>query len=146
MNNHQEPKEGSTCLCCWDDLTEDTYVEYQTSEASPWLPAGYCSSCIEELLSTQFHQYVKAITTTTCKAEMRRLLNKGPPINLQDAKALPCPDDKEVYSLWFSKDKLVHSAKLDGSLVGDEREKFWKEKMNFFAENEPEEIEADSMK
>ena len=45
----------------------------------------------------------------------------GPPINLKDAKALECPDNGEVYKLWFITDGEEHSAKLDGSLEGEVR-------------------------
>ena len=43
---------------------------------------------------------------------------KGPPINISDPKALPCPDSGEVHSLWYMVDLKEHSAKLEGSLVG----------------------------
>jgi len=38
---------------------------------------------------------------------------------LKDSKALPCPDDGEVFLLWFMIDGLERSAKLEGSLVGE---------------------------
>ena len=42
----------------------------------------------------------------------------------------------EVYSFWFSSDDSVHSAKLKGSLEGEERDKFWAEKQAFLTATE----------
>jgi hypothetical protein len=75
--------------------------------------------CIEQLLKTQWSTYTTALAKTTCKAEQRRLLLKGPPVNISDAKALACPDDAEVHSLWYMVDNLERSAKLEGSLAGE---------------------------
>ena len=86
---------------------------------SEWLPSGFCQVCIVYLQQQQWPTYVAALSSTTCKAEQRRLLKSGPPINLKDSKALPCPDDGEIFSLWFMSDGLERSAKLEGSLVGE---------------------------
>ena len=144
--SHGSPSEGATCLCCWDDIISSNFVEYRAISEGQWLPSGFCEMCIDQLIKTQWETYVKAIEKTTCKAEMRRLLQRGPPINVRDIKALPCPDDGEVFSLWYSSDSNEHSAKLDGSLTGDERDTFLKEKINFFAENEPEEEAVNTTK
>ena len=124
-SEHGTPSEGAACACCWDDLGQETYVEYKTSETSAWLPSGFCINCVNHLLDTQWDVYVNALAKTTCKAEQRRLLAKGPPINLKDTKALPCPDDGEVHSLWFMVDNTERSAKLRGSLVGEVSEAVW---------------------
>ena len=63
--------------------------------------------------------YTTSLAKTTCKAEQRRLLQKGPPINISDARALECPDGGEVHSLWYCSDGLEHSAKLEGSFEGE---------------------------
>ena len=65
--------------------------------------------------------YTTSLAKTTCKAEQRRLLQKGPPINISDARALECPDGGEVHSLWYCSDGLEHSAKLEGSFEGEVR-------------------------
>ena len=55
---------------------------------------------------------------------------------------LPCKDNglnEEVQLFWYSSDKQTHSAKLEGSLVGKEREDFWSEKKAFLAITEQEE-------
>ena len=116
---HKVPNAGSTCMSCWDDITEEIYVEYKTAADSEWFPSLFCQNCVDHLLLSQWELYTTALAKTTCKAEQRRLLKRGPPINLRDDQALSCPDGGEVYSLWFSNDKSVHSAKLKGSLTGE---------------------------
>ena len=63
--------------------------------------------------------YTTSLAKTTCKAEQRRLLAKGPPINVSDPKALLCPDGGEVHSLWYMSDGSERSAKLEGSFEGE---------------------------
>jgi hypothetical protein len=123
MSNHSTPADGSSCMCCWDDLDESSYVEYRSSSDGPWKPSGYCMNCIQQLIKTQWLAYKTSLEKTNCKAEQRRLLSRGPPVNLSDAKALPCPesDNGEVHSLWFMSDGEEHSAKLEGSLIGEVR-------------------------
>jgi hypothetical protein len=116
---HKLPGEGSNCACCWDDLTVENYVEYKSDADSAWMPSLFCENCVSHLINTQWEIYTKALATTNCKAEQRRLLTRGPPINISDPNALPCPDNSEVFLLWFSSDKQEHSAKLAGSLVGE---------------------------
>ena len=108
-----------TCQCCWDDIDNTNYVEYLPYDSIQWLSSGYCMNCCDHLLSTQYELYVNSLAKTTCKAEQRRLIQRGPPINLKDSKALPCPDDKEVYMLWYISDEQERSAKLTGSLTGE---------------------------
>mmetsp|Transcript_13013 Transcript_13013/g.21659 ORF Transcript_13013/g.21659 Transcript_13013/m.21659 type:complete len:168 (+) Transcript_13013:66-569(+) len=136
---HHSIVEGSTCMSCWDDIDTTNYVEFKSSAESPWIPSGFCEVCTSYLLKSQWDLYTSALAKTTCKAEQRRLLKAGPPINLKDVKALPCPDDGEVHLLWFMSDNQDHSAKLEGSLEGEERMKYWNDQTDFYAEDEPEE-------
>eukprot|EP01035_Chromulina_nebulosa_P019634 gene19634-25545_t len=137
--SHKEPIDGSSCMCCWDDISSTNYVEYTTTSDTNeeiWQPSGYCSSCIEVLLQSQWKNYITGLEKATCRAEMRRLLEKGPPIYISDSKALPCPENSDVKSLWFKVDGSIKSSKLEGALEGQERLDFWNEKMNFFPDNE----------
>ena len=70
-------------------------------------------------MKSQWSTYTTALSKTTCKAEQRRLLARGPPINISDPKALECPDGGEVHSLWYMADGKEYSAKLEGSYVGE---------------------------
>ena len=139
---HAIPAEGACCACCWDDISAENYVEYQTAVESAWLAAGFCQMCIEQLLSTQYEAYINGLAKSTCKAEQRRMLAKGPPMNLSDKNALPIDDDDsnaEVYMLWYSSDKQEHSAKLKGSLEGEERMKYWDEQKLLYIDEGDEE-------
>lgn len=148
---HGSPAEGTSCACCWDDISMENYVEYQGSAESSWLASGFCQMCIEQLLSTQYEAYTNGLAKSTCKAEQRRMLARGPPINLSDKNALPLGDDDsnaEVYMLWYSSDKQTHSAKLVGSLEGEERRKYWEEQKLLYIDegdegDEDKEEEAD---
>ena len=106
-------------MSCWDDIDSSNYVEYRATESSAWAASGFCEVCISYLLKAQWELYTSALAKTTCKAEQRRLLKAGPPVNLKDAKALPTPEDAEIHSLWYASDGQEHSAKLEGSLVGE---------------------------
>lgn len=119
MEQHSIPLEGGTCMSCWDDIDASNYVEFRAVADGNWQPSGFCEVCVSYLLKTQWELYTSALAKTTCKAEQRRLLKSGPPINLKDAKALPCPDEGETHSLWFMSDGAEHSAKLEGSLTGE---------------------------
>jgi hypothetical protein len=50
---------------------------------TPWRPSVYCQVCIQRLLGRQWDDYTNAVNTSTCAAEIRRLLARGPPINLR---------------------------------------------------------------
>jgi hypothetical protein len=124
--SHSAPSSGSTCACCWDDLSNENYVEYQPQSSSAeetanggWLPAGFCENCTEHLLRTQFPLWTEALAKSTCLAEQRRLLKRGPPVNLRDDKALPCPENGEVAKLWYMRTNEEKVAKLEGSLAGE---------------------------
>jgi hypothetical protein len=110
-------------MSCWDDIDASNYVEYKSSPASAWAACGFCETCVNYLLKIQWELYTGALAKTTCKAEQRRLLKAGPPMNLKDVKALPCPDEAEAHLLWFMGDGQEHSAKLTGSLEGEVRKR-----------------------
>lgn len=118
-DRHNGPIEGSSCMCCWEDLLSINYVEYKGRSDKNWLASGYCETCVNELLRSQWNIYTSALAKVNCKKEQKRLLSKGPPQNLFDATALPCGDGGEVDVLWFMSNNIVISAKLHGSLTGE---------------------------
>jgi len=141
---HNSPPAGGECLCCFGDLDETCYVEYKASEMGAWLPSKFCEMCVQHLLSTLFKKYKDSLANSTCQAEMRRLVESGPPVNLKDTTALPCEEDSdnkngEVHSLWYMSDGKVHSAQLEGALVGAEREAYWQEIKAFHDPSKPDE-------
>ena len=75
----------------------------------PSLPSSHIS------LATGWKFFVERLTKATCAAELRRIMDKGPPINVRDKAAFPCENDsEEVYEFWYMSDGEVHSAKLFG--------------------------------
>jgi hypothetical protein len=133
---HGKPTEGMECYATMEDITEEdgNYVEYQTSPSMLWHPCHYERSTVENLLRTQFHDYVEKVRTTDCQATLRRLLEKGPPVYIEDKHAMPLPEDDEdthICRIWFAGDNTERSAKLDGAVEGDERDKLWEELKSF---------------
>ncbi|POM73225.1 hypothetical protein PHPALM_9941 [Phytophthora palmivora] len=127
---HGKPAAGLECMATMDDITEEdgNYCEFQTAPSGLWYPALFCSDVVEQLLSSQFHTYMKKVQEADCKAELRRLVAKGPPIWLEDKHALPVPDgDTHITNVWFAKDNEERSAKLDGAVEGEARDALWKE-------------------
>lgn len=126
-----------------------------------WHPAGYERSVVEHLLDTQFESYLEKVRTTDCQSELRRLLSVGPPVYLSDPHALPLPQtpptptpdggvgdgdtptgggddtptggsgDTHVVAVWFAGDGTERSARLRGSVVGEERNQLWEELKRF---------------
>ena len=144
--SHGTAATGSACACCWEDLSDENYVEYRASADGEWKASGFCQDCVGHLLQTQWKTYTEGLAKSTCKAEQRRMLEKGPPINISDKTAMPCPDgtekgNAEVHSLWYKSDGEEHSAQLEGALIGEERKTFWDEQKAFYIVDEPEEEE-----
>ena len=131
---HGKPTDGMECFATMEDITEEdgNYVEYQTAPSMLWHPSQYERSTVENLLNTQFHDYVEKVRTTDCQATLRRLLEKGPPVYLEDKHALPLPENEtHICQVWFAGDNTERSAKLDGAVDGEERDKLWEELKSF---------------
>lgn len=120
-------------------------VEYQTYPSMQWHPAKYEASVILQLQKDQFSAFVNKVKTTDCQAELRRLLDKGPPIYISDKHALPLPEngDTHICKLWFSSDDAERSAVLEGALEGDARQKLWDELKEFIIEEGQEDGDKD---
>jgi hypothetical protein len=108
-----------------------------------WKPSLFEASVVQQLLNTQFQQYLTRVKSTDCQAELKRLLKSGPPIYIHDKHGLPLDDnddknegeggssDTHVCKLWFASDGKEHSAKLTNALEGEERERLWQELKEF---------------
>ncbi|KAL7067640.1 hypothetical protein ACR3K2_19140 [Cryptosporidium serpentis] len=117
------------CLICYSNLDDSNSVEYQVYENSSWYLSKYCES----------------IKNTKCLKEQQALLQRGPPINIRDIHGFPECHDNEVFSLCNSKTRDNIDPKLDGSLIGDERIKFWNELKQFISKEDMlEEISSES--
>ncbi|EDO05879.1 uncharacterized protein BBOV_IV002820 [Babesia bovis T2Bo] len=132
--------DGSTCLVCFEELTRENGVAYKVNDGDDfWALSTFCIECIKHLLKTQYERYIVSIRTTTCAKEQRSLLDRGPPINISDRLGFPLADNKEVSELFDMGRNLSISAKLEGSLIGEEREKLWKELSEFRFKEDKEE-------
>jgi hypothetical protein len=80
------------CLVSMDDITEENYVEYQIHPTYEWKSALLSQPIIEHLLQTQFNTYMERIQASDCQAELKRLIEQGPPIYISDPYGLPLPD------------------------------------------------------
>ena len=66
------------------------------------------------------------VQKSDCEAELRRLMEAGPPIYIKDDHGFPLDDgDTHIVKLWFASDDEERSAKLVGAVEGDEREELW---------------------
>jgi hypothetical protein len=143
----RESPEGLTCLVTMEDISTDlgNYVEYQSYPSMKWQPALFEKEVIENLLDTQFYDYVKRARTTDCQAELRRLLESGPPQWISDPHGLPLAEetDTHVCQLWYSSDYRLKGARLDGSYDGEERQQLWDELKQFIVVEGKEEGDDD---
>lgn len=111
-----------------------------------WQASQFELCVIQQLLETQFEQYITRVKQPTCQAELRRLLQAGPPIYTFDKVALPLADDENdthVCKLWYAYDQKEHSAKLRGAVEGTERDTLWAELNEFIIGEENEEDDED---
>lgn len=70
--------------------------------------------------------------TTDCQAELRRLLDAGPPIYISDKHAMPIPEgDTHIVKLWYASDSQERTSILDGAVEGEEKQKLWDELKQF---------------
>ena len=128
-----------------------------------WYPCRYEQSVVEHLLKTQFHDFIERVKTTDCQAELRRLLQNGPPVYISDKNALPVvvesdvvvdrdeeevgkDEDKDksdtqsqsqsyICNLWYASnpDQEI-SSKLHGAVEGEDRDNLWTELKEFLVE------------
>jgi hypothetical protein len=109
------------------------------------------------MLEEQFQRYLDDVEKAArdCAAAVRRLVNKGPPLYINDAHGLPLPEgETHIAQLWFSDDGSEVSALLkvtdksiilkfrilkrrtilQGALQGEERDNLWNSQKEVRAE------------
>ncbi|CAB9528806.1 expressed unknown protein [Seminavis robusta] len=147
MSAHGEPPEGLMCLVTMEDITKEdsNYVEFQGSPSMKWKAAMFEQSVVQQLLDSQFHDFVNRVKTTDCQAELRRLLGAGPPVFVSDKHGFPLEEgDTHVVNLWYASDNKERPAKLDGAVEGEERQKLWEELKQFIIVEGKEEGDDDN--
>ncbi|CEM35915.1 unnamed protein product [Vitrella brassicaformis CCMP3155] len=133
---HGEVPADTDCLICFETITCENYVEYQTQGGSQWHPAKFCWDCIQQLLKEQFQKYMDGVQNTDCEREQRALLSRGPPIRVRDKNGFPECGDEEVGRLWLCGEGRVHEGKVEGCVEGEERMKLWNTHRQFMVEKE----------
>jgi hypothetical protein len=112
-------------------------VEYQSYPSLQWHPCLFEQSVVLQLQQTQYTNYLEKVKSTTCQAELRRLLQSGPPIYVSDPMGFPMAvntdgnGDTYVGRLWFASDNKERSAKLQDALEGEARQELWNELKRF---------------
>lgn len=73
----------------------------------------------------------RQIKNADCAAALRRAIKNGPPIWIEDL-GLPIPEsDTHIERLWFASDGKERSAVVTNALLGEEREKYWKDLLEY---------------
>jgi hypothetical protein len=109
-----------------------TVVEFQGYPSMTWKPAMFEQSVVQQLLDSQFHTFVERVKTTDCQAELKRLLDVGPPVHVSDKMGFPLEEgDTHVINLWYASDNQERSATLEGAVQGEERQALWEELKQF---------------
>lgn len=127
-----EEPETLSCNICYDDMDNENQVKYRLSPDDTWHDMPCCSVCVTQLLNTLWNKYTDGIRNADCAPAMKRLLKNGSPINMRRFDVLDTSGDanegdkhKEIYEFQMN-DEIV-SGKLEGSIIGEEREKWLKE-------------------
>lgn len=129
---------GLECAAYLIDIGPDDYTEYQTSDGV-WHPSPYCNDVVKQLLQDGFTNFLKAVDESTCKSHLRRLIQNGPPVYLNDP-TFNVGEHTHITKVWFMKTNQEIDAKYHGALEGQERMDLWdsiKERMVFLPEEEP---------
>jgi hypothetical protein len=128
FNKYFDTTLENLCRYCTDELTKDNFVLYKDTEGGIWMPCIYCRTCVGYMIRTQWQEYINMVDNADCKKELYRLLlEDGPPINFRDTSIKCNNTSSEVYKFYHSNQE--QPAKLEGSLTGQEREDWLKQKI-----------------
>ena len=119
-------QEIKDCKCCLSEINSNNYVLYKDNIESEYKSSFFCSDCVSILVETGWNTYISNVNNADCAAALKRLIEKGPPINLRDDYGVPCDNENNEVVIFYFGDG-IKSAKLNGSLVGDERLIWWGE-------------------
>jgi hypothetical protein len=89
-------EDDDKCLICFDVLDESNSVEFTLESNSNWLKSRFCLSCVKDLQETQFQKYCDDLAGTTCAKEQKKLLERGPPVNIFDKHGFPQSNGCEI--------------------------------------------------
>lgn len=114
---------GDECRVCYTEFDEETKVLYKDNPESDWKTSAYCVDCTKLMLKSNWQIYKDKVEKADCKRALRNALKDGPPINMRDI-GFPCKNDNgEVLKMKCNDVEI--NPKLEGSLEGEERMKWW---------------------
>ena len=119
------PKQAE-CTACFGQIDSSNYVLYKDDIFKDWITCGYCLECVEYMLQHSWESFVDQVIKADCLAALTKLLARPPPTNFRDGVGVPCNNETgEVVKFYFN--GAEQSAKLEGALVGDERDQWYDE-------------------
>ena len=133
-DTHGTPPEDMNCMCTWEEIDAESYVEYQVFPSMKWYPSKFGEPAVLELLRTQYTSYIENVQKSDCIKEFTRLMKCGPPVWITDKHGLPLSEADaggHIVNIWFMNGNRTQSAKLEGALEGDERQTLWDEMKSF---------------
>lgn len=117
--DHSLPPKGLVCKAFYIDIDRDCYVEYQTSDGL-WHPSPYCDEAVLHLLETGFQKYIDDIDKATCKSGLKRVIENGPPLYLND-QAFEVDEGLHIQKVWFFREDNEMDAKYKDAPEGEAR-------------------------
>jgi hypothetical protein len=129
---------GLECAAYLIDIDDNDYCEFQTNDGL-WHSSPYCSDVVKHLLQTGFHSYLKTIDQADCKATLRRLIQNGPPLYLND-KTFNISEDQYIMKVWFKSENREIDAIYSDAPTEDDRMRLWDQHKAIF-EQLPDDIE-----
>jgi hypothetical protein len=115
-----------SCCVCLDDITEDNFVLCRESSTDNFKECVGCSECVLNLLENKWNVYAESVEKADCASALKKSVKFGPPINLRCYDLENVTDKVKEYHEFYLNKEII-SAKLKGSLIGEEREKWIKE-------------------
>ena len=104
-----------------------------------------CEDCVETFIKNSMPIYLDNLLKADCRASQLRVLAMGPPIYVKDDSVFPCPEDQHIDRFWYSSTQEEKSAKVEGCLEGEAREKWWNEMKEILSLTEEEMKEKEKL-
>lgn len=121
---HSSDMIGMDCSFCFNEITD--CVEYKKNTTNEWFQSSICFECIMYLKRSQYGDYITQIQSTDCKRTLKRLLEMGPPLWVHDVNVFKNVDyENNENVIEFKCNDEIISARLEGSVDGEERKRLW---------------------
>lgn len=136
------------CSVCWDDLASSASRErainvgvpddelpgercwWRTANNQEWQFSKYCFACVERAKNENYTNYIENVKNATCPKQLRNLIEAGPPVYIIDSTTFPVQEGdyvSEFRRIRPNGEEEIVSARLVGSVTGEERDRVWQE-------------------